>query len=70
MRQDRRAEALSELVRAAELAPDVPRFAFVAALLQRESGDAAGAAKRLDRLLERFPDDAEARALRAEIGKP
>ncbi|HVH07420.1 MAG TPA: tetratricopeptide repeat protein [Myxococcota bacterium] len=70
VRQDRRAEALSELVRAAELAADVPRFAFVAALLQRESGDAAGAAKRLDRLLERFPDDAEARALRAEIGKP
>ena len=56
VRQDRRAHEL--------------RKGLGAALLQRESGDAAGAAKRLDRLLERFPDDAEARALRAEIGKP
>ena len=68
VRQDRRAEALPELERAADLAPDVPRFAYVVALLLRESGDTAGAAKRLDRLLERFPGDADARALRAELG--
>jgi predicted CXXCH cytochrome family protein len=69
VRLQRRDEALPALERAADLAPDTPRFAFAAALLLHEQGDRAGARKRLDRLLERFPENEEAQALRAEWGR-
>jgi tetratricopeptide (TPR) repeat protein len=67
VRQKRHADALPELERAAALAPDTPRYAFAWALLLRERGDVARARKVVDGILARWPDDDDARALRAEL---
>jgi predicted CXXCH cytochrome family protein len=68
VRQKRHAEALPELERAAALAPDAQRYAFAWALLLHERGDAPAARKVLDGILARWPEDADARALLAELG--
>jgi len=70
VRLGRRAEALPELERAAALAPAAPRFALARALLLRELGDRAGATRAARELLARFPEDADARALLAELEGP
>jgi predicted CXXCH cytochrome family protein len=67
VRLGRHAEALPALERAAALAPAAPRYALVRALLLRELGDRAGATQATRDLLARFPDDADARALLAEL---
>jgi tetratricopeptide (TPR) repeat protein len=67
VRLGRHAEALPELERAAALAPHVPRFALAEALLRAERGDRAGALRIAQDMLARWPEDGDARALRAEL---
>ena len=67
VRLKRHAEALPELERAAALAPGEPRYAFTWALLLRDQGDRTAATKVVRGLLARSPDDADARALLAEL---
>src|SRR5690606_31167702 len=49
VRQGRRSEALETLQRAAELAPEAPRLAWVAAVARHDLGDAPGAIADLSR---------------------
>jgi tetratricopeptide (TPR) repeat protein len=67
VRLGRHAEALPELERAAALAPEVPRYALAEALLRLERGDRAAATRIARDLLARWPEDADARALLAEL---
>jgi predicted Zn-dependent protease len=62
-------EALRELARAAALAPDDARFAYVYAVGLNAAGRRADALQELERALERHPDDRELRAARAEFAR-
>ncbi len=57
VRRQRRADALEPLRRAAELAPTVPRYAYVSGVATHSSGDVEGALRVLDQAHERFPSD-------------
>jgi predicted CXXCH cytochrome family protein len=57
VRQKRLGEALTELARAAELRPDVARYAYVHAIGLSEIGDVRGAIKVLTRAHERHPHE-------------
>lgn len=67
VRLGRRPEAASELSRAALLAPDVPRYAFVYAVSLHSAGDVDEARAVLVELLKRHPGYAPARDLLARI---
>ena len=67
VRLKRQDEALGELERAAALAPDAPHYSFVWALLLQDRGERAAATKVVKRILSRWPGDADARALLAEL---
>jgi tetratricopeptide (TPR) repeat protein len=67
VRLGRHAEALPELERAAALAPHSPRYALARALLLVERGDRVAATRVVEDLLARWPEDADARALLAEL---
>jgi tetratricopeptide (TPR) repeat protein len=57
VRQQRRAEALAELGRAASLAPGEPRFAYVYGVALNDTGKRSEAIRILDAALERSPND-------------
>jgi Tfp pilus assembly protein PilF len=61
VRSGRRAEALAELARAAELAPEEPRFGYVHAVALHDAGDTAGARAALEGVLARHPWHPESR---------
>jgi Flp pilus assembly protein TadD len=67
VRLGQRERARAVLARAAELAPDLPRYAFVYAVSLHSSGDSAGARRVLESLLARHPGYAPARDLLARI---
>jgi tetratricopeptide (TPR) repeat protein len=67
VRLGRHAGALPELERAAALAPELRRYALALALLLEERGQRARALQVLEGILARWPQDAEARALRASL---
>lgn len=55
VRQGRNAEARASLARAAELAPDEPRFGYVHAIALHDGGERAQALAELERVLARTP---------------
>jgi predicted CXXCH cytochrome family protein len=57
VRQKRLREAANELARAAQLRPDVPRYAYVHAIALNELGDVRGAIKVLGKAHERHPGE-------------
>jgi tetratricopeptide (TPR) repeat protein len=69
VRLGRRAEAAEALARAARLAPEVPRYAFVHAVSLHSAGDADAARRVLRDLVERHPDYAPALEFQARIGE-
>lgn len=70
VRGRRLADALPALARAAELRPDLPRFAYVLAVAQEAAGQLDAAIITLEGLLARHPGHAEARqALEAYRGR-
>jgi len=71
VRLGRRGEATVHLARAAELAPDRPRYAYVHAVALHSAGDSGGARRVVDALLERYPADPAGLALRDQLqGSP
>lgn len=61
--KDRLDEAVDICRKAAEVRPDVPRYAFTLAFYRQQKGDLPGAANVLDRLIARYPAYAEAYVL-------
>jgi tetratricopeptide (TPR) repeat protein len=61
--KDRLDEAVSFCRKAAEIRPDVPRYAFTLAFYQQRKGDLTGAANVLDALITRYPAYADAYVL-------
>ncbi len=61
------AEAVELSRRAAELRPEEPRYAYTLAFYQRQRGDAAGAARTLEQLLQRHPAYGEAYLLLGDL---
>jgi predicted CXXCH cytochrome family protein len=57
VRAGRLPDAVPELARAAALAPERPRYAYVHAIAVNETGDTAGAVAILEAALDRHPDD-------------
>jgi len=67
VRIGRRDEATTHLARAAQLAPDRPRYAYVHAVALHSAGDTAGALRAVDDLLERYPADPVALQFRDQL---
>jgi cytochrome c-type biogenesis protein CcmH/NrfG len=61
------AQGMSLARRAADLAPEEPRYAFTFAWFQVRTGDLAGAAGTLEALLAAHPGDPDARALLGQV---
>ena len=61
--KDRIDEAMDFCRKAAELRPDVPRYAFTLAFYQQQKGDLADAARVLDGIITRHPAYADAYVL-------
>ncbi|HVD60302.1 MAG TPA: tetratricopeptide repeat protein [Gemmatimonadaceae bacterium] len=68
VRSQRNSEALTELSRAAALAPDEPHFAYVYAVALNETGQRVRAIEVAKKILKKFPNDAEAKSLLASLG--
>jgi predicted CXXCH cytochrome family protein len=67
VRQERHSEALTELEHAADLQPDVPRFAYVLAVGLHSTGDVDGARELLESAVERFPGHAGIREFHTQL---
>ncbi len=65
--KDRLNEAVDFCRKAAEIRPDVPRYAFTLAFYQQQKGDMTGAATVLDGLIDKFPAYADAYMLLGAI---
>jgi Flp pilus assembly protein TadD len=68
VRSQRNSEALTELSRAAAVAPDEPHFAYVYAVALNETGQRVRAIEVAKKILKKFPNDAEAKSLLASLG--
>lgn len=67
--RDRLDEAVQFCQKAAQAAPDIPKYAFTLAYYQQKKGQFAEAADILEKLIDRFPNYSEAYTLAAKVYK-